>query len=244
MSQMMGILPILLELASELQKQKFSRQLADIYINLKQHSFPELGRLQLSPSGAPEVGPAFFDYDCNGAILPFGPFNNSNDYYTTLIERRIQRIKDGEIATSAPADLYLVYMTLLHHLPSNDSGPFFLRHIDSRDSNFLVDDEYNITGIIDWELATITSKVSAFQSPLLMYDLGRAVSDNELSMIVAQKMHFRVDICIEADPHNRENFVSVFTGWWKAAYGMEIFDWSVWRKEAMIEYGDGGLLEI
>lgn len=55
-------------------------------------------------------------------------------------------------------------MTLLKYLPPNELGPLFLCYIDSRDVNFLINAEYNITGVIDWELATITSKSSAFQS--------------------------------------------------------------------------------
>jgi hypothetical protein len=48
--------------ASDVQKEKFSHQLAEIYANLEQHSLNGLGRLQLSSTGLPEVGPAFFDY--------------------------------------------------------------------------------------------------------------------------------------------------------------------------------------
>src|SRR5438045_2070128 len=154
--------------ATATQKENFFQQLADIYINLEQHPFKQLGRLQISlcPE-VPEIASAFFGYDCNGKLIPFGSFSQSNDYYTALIEERTSLIKTGEIATSAPIEQYLVYKTLLDHLPPNSSGPFFLHHIDSRDANFMVDDEYNIIGIIDWELAILGPKSAAFQSPLL-----------------------------------------------------------------------------
>ncbi|KFY20696.1 hypothetical protein V491_03508 [Pseudogymnoascus sp. VKM F-3775] len=154
-------------------------------------------------------------------------------------------------------------MSLLDFLPPNESGPFFLRHVDSRDANFLVDDDYNITGIIDWELAISTSKSSAFQSPLLLYNLGELYhkglstpSEDEkrlskifreekeavrLSRLAEQKLHFRVDQVIEADPWDRQKFVRVFSGWWKSANGMETFDWDRWYKQALEKYGDGGL---
>jgi hypothetical protein len=145
--------------ASKVQKRKFTRQLADIYADLEQHSLNGLGRLQLSSMGLPEAGPAFFEYGSRGNLIPFGPFSHSNDYYTALIQQRLQLIKTGEIASgSAPLDQYLVYMSLLDSLPPNASGPFFLRHVDSRDANFLVDDHYTITGIIDWELAILYFK--------------------------------------------------------------------------------------
>jgi hypothetical protein len=249
--------------ASEVQKEKFSRQLAEIYTNLEQHPLNGLGRLQLSSMGLPEAGPAFFDYGSSGNLIPIGSFSHSNNYYTALIQQKIRLIKTGEIASSAPLDQYLVYMSLLDSLPPNESGPFFLRHVDSRDANFLVDDDYNITGIIDWELAILTSKGSAFQSPLLLYNLGELYLKGlstpsadekrlskilreekgavELSELAEQKLHFRVDQVIETDPWDRQNFVRLFSGWWKVTNGVETFDWDTWYKQALDKYGDGGL---
>lgn len=213
--------------------------------------------------GLPEAGPAFFDYSSNGNLIPFGSFSHSNDYYTAIIRQRIQLIETGEIASSAPLDQYLVYMSLLDSLPPNESGPFFLRHIDSRDANFLVDDNYNITGIIDWELAIATSKGSAFQSPLLLYNLSELYHKGlstpsedekrlskilreekgavELSTLAEQKLHFRIDQVIETDPWDRQNFVRLFSGWWKVTKAVETFDWDTWYKHALDKYGDGGL---
>ncbi|KAI0543866.1 hypothetical protein F4679DRAFT_577314 [Xylaria curta] len=249
--------------ASEVQKAKFSRQLADIYANLEQHPLDRLGRLQLSSStGLPEVGPAFFDYDSDGNLIPSGPFRHSNEYYKALIQQKIQLTETKQVAISDPLDQYLVCMSLLDSLPPNESGPFFLRHVDSRDANFLVDDDYNITGIIDWELAISTSKGSAFQSPLLLYDLGELYGEGlstasedekrlskilreekgavELSALAEKKLHFRVEQVIEADPWGREQFESLFGGWWKVANGVQTFDWDTWYKKALDMYGDGG----
>ncbi|KAI9828543.1 MAG: hypothetical protein M1819_006600 [Sarea resinae] len=246
------------------QKENFSRQLADIFADLEQHPLNGLGRLQLSSTGGlPEAGPAFFDYDSSsGNVIPFGPFSHSNAYYTALIQQKIQLLRTGEMGSSAPLDLYLVYKSLLDALPPNEPGPFFLRHVDSRDANFLVDGDYTITGIIDWELAISTSKSSAFQSPLLLYDLGdlyhQALSTPsedekrlssilreekgavELSALAAHKLHFRVEQVIETDPWDRHTLVSLFGGWWKVARGVETFEWETWYQWARDRYGDGG----
>lgn len=219
--------------ASKVQRGNFSRQLAEIYTNLEQYPLNGLGRLQLSSMGLPGAGLAFFDYDSSGNLNPFSPFSHSNDYYTALIQQKIQLIKTGEIASSVPLDQNLVYLSLLDSLPPNESCPIFLRHMDSSDANFLVDDDYNITGIIDWELAIITSKGSAFQSPLLMYNLGELYDDEqrlskilreekwavELSASAEQKLHLRVDQVIETDPWDRRNFASLFSGRWKVTNG-------------------------
>lgn len=250
--------------ASEEQKDKFSRQLAEIYVNLEQHPLDGLGRLQLSPTtGLPEAGPAFFDYDSGGNLIPFGPFTCSKDYYKTLIQHQIELVKTREIATSAPIDQYLVYRSLRDSLLPNETGPFFLRHVDSRDANFLVDDDYNITGIIDWELAISTCKGSAFQSPLLLYDVGGLSSGDvsppsedemrlsrilreekeavDLSALIEKKLHFQLEMVIEADPSGREGFEGLLSAWWKAACGAESFDWADWREMMLDVYGDGGL---
>lgn len=36
-----------------------------------------------------------------------------------------------------------------------DNGPFLLSHTDLRETNIIVDDELNITGIIDWEWSAV-----------------------------------------------------------------------------------------
>ncbi|KAG6091688.1 hypothetical protein E4U30_006409 [Claviceps sp. LM220 group G6] len=120
--------------ADQRQKEKFMRQLADIYTHLEKHPLGAIGRLQPSSSsaGQSEVGPAFFDYDSSGRTVPFGPFDNTDDYYKALIQQKIDLIKTGEIASSAPLDQYLIWSYV----------------------------------------AIVTAKGAAFQSPLLLYNLG------------------------------------------------------------------------
>jgi hypothetical protein len=62
----------------------------------------------------------------------------------------------------------------------------------------------------------------------------------ELSALTEQKLHFRVDQIIETDPWDWQNFVNLFSGWWKVTNGLETFDWT-WYKQALDKYGDGGL---
>lgn len=163
--------------ATKDQKQRFSRQLADIYVELDRHPFEKLGHLQPgSMAEASGIGPTFFDYDSTGTLVAHGPFEQFDDYSKALVERGIRLIKARQMAISAPVDMYVVYWALLDHIPSQNlheqGPPFFLQHVDTRPDNFLVDDAYNITGIIDWKFAILAPKPSAFQSPLLMNDLN------------------------------------------------------------------------
>ncbi|KAG6065928.1 hypothetical protein E4U32_006765 [Claviceps aff. humidiphila group G2b] len=227
------------------------------HTHMEKHPLGAIGRLQPSSSsaGQSEVGPAFFDYDSSGRAVPFGPFNNTDDYYKAFMQQKIDLIKTGEIAPSAPLDQYLVYKSLLDRLPRSEQGPFFLRHVDSRDVNFLVDPDYNITGIIDLELhvAIVTAKGAAFQSPLLLYNLGElyheglstpSEDEKRLAKILQEEMksHFRVEQVIETDGEDGKNFTRVFSGWWKAATGEQAFDWDIWYRNALDKYGDGGFM--
>ncbi|KAI9829013.1 MAG: hypothetical protein M1832_000036 [Thelocarpon impressellum] len=253
--------------ATDAQKDHFFRQLADAYVELERHPFPAVGRLTVfSPTPVaddlPAVGTALFDYEASGKPIPLGPFRTSRQYYEAWIVRQMKLLGDGQLGCSVPADLYLVYRTLLEHLPEHDEAErLYLRHVDSRDANFLVDDAYKITGIIDWELAVIVPARNAFQSPLLMYDLGDIYDDqnlhpspeeqcfaqilrdaghDSLATWAAQKVSFGYEQCLDTDPHRWDDIVASFAGWWKAATATDTFDWPAWREEAVKKYGDGG----
>jgi hypothetical protein len=45
---------------------------------------------------------------------------------------------------------------------------FYLKHGDEKGDQILVDNEFNITGIIDWEWAQTDSKSAAFNSPIVL----------------------------------------------------------------------------
>ncbi|KAI9822011.1 MAG: hypothetical protein M1832_003183 [Thelocarpon impressellum] len=168
---------------------------------------------------------------------------------------------DGQLGCSVPADSYLVYRALLDHLPEHDEAErLYLRQVDSCDATFLVDDAYNITGIIDWEFAVIVPARNAFQSALLMYDLGeiydnqhlhpspeeqrlaqiyRDAGHDSLATWAAQKVGFAYEQCLDTDPHWWDDLIASFAGSWKAATGTVTFDWPAWREEAVKKYRDG-----
>ncbi|KAI9055645.1 hypothetical protein LZ554_000589 [Drepanopeziza brunnea f. sp. 'monogermtubi'] len=243
--------------ASGEQKTNFSRQLAEVYVKLEQHPFRQLGRLQLSSSGEVEVGPAFFEYDSRGEPVPKGPYANSNDCYRDLILHQVQLLHMCELLTSLPNEMHRLLKAVLESLPNNGTSELYLRHVDSRDVNFLVDDNYSITGVIGWELSITAHKASAFQPPLLMYDVCQlyyeglsAPSEDEIRFMreleahgasilaeyAVQKLHFRLEMILETDKNNRDRFVDIFGGWWKLTKGKEVFEWDTGYEEAKREY--------
>lgn len=48
----------------------------------------------------------------------------------------------------------------------HDDGKFYLKHADDKGDHILVDEHFNITGIIDWEWAHTASPAHILNSPL------------------------------------------------------------------------------
>jgi len=132
----------------------------DIYLQLELVLQRSIGRPfpKTTEDGVSIVGPAVFDYDSTGSLIRYGPFSTSEERYEECIHQRKKLITTGEVATTAPDDARLVNRYLLDAVPDvvnplYSSGPFYLLHPDSRDCNYLVDDNFTITGVIDWETA-------------------------------------------------------------------------------------------
>ncbi|GAB1311865.1 hypothetical protein MFIFM68171_02075 [Madurella fahalii] len=80
------------------------------------------------------------------------------------------------------------------HLPDlvaeseSRNGPFYLKHYDDKGDHILVDDDHNITGIIDWEFASFEAKELAFSSPCMMRPVRKFYQgSNELT---EEEQHF------------------------------------------------------
>ena len=136
-------------------KDKVYRQIADILIQLYAHPFDMIGMLHFAPerkSGV-KVGPIF---DGAHRIQPYGPFATAIDFYRQraemLNEYRANAAKptietDNEhvIAPEGEPERALSIVDTDTNL-----GPFRLSHPDFTVNNFLFDDEYNITALLDW----------------------------------------------------------------------------------------------
>jgi hypothetical protein len=240
--------------ATAKQKQHVFRQLRDMYLELEKLPQTSIGRPFMDSKGV-RGGVCFFDYDENGKCIPNGPFDSSTEWYERTLSHRRDLIIGGEIATGAMEDALAVNQFLTRSIPKvvgacYNSGPFFLKHIDTRDCNFLIDEEYTITGIIDWELAHFAPKDSAFQAPLFMVDVSTLfggmgvisadevlfaeefdkVGRTDLGKLVREGFKSRCfEMALYADPHSREDFENLFAGAWKVVNSANGFSWDTWR---------------
>lgn len=79
-----------------------------------------------------------------------------------------------EMYVDKAADAYLIYRLLLDRVPEvspklpRDAEGFYLKHADDKGDHILVDEQFNIAGIVDWDWAYLSSASLASNSPMLL----------------------------------------------------------------------------
>lgn len=150
----------------EMQREKIMKQLADVFVELHRHPFDMLGSLHETVNDGIQVGSlaneAFTDFPTTTEMHPLGPFNSLKDFDTAYLKLTMDLILRGELYTARHAlDGYLIHRHLLDLIPhtpapAEDKEKFYLKHPDDKGDHILVDDDLNITAIIDWEWALTT----------------------------------------------------------------------------------------
>lgn len=239
---------------------KVIHQLSDILIELQKHPFPKIGSLDCSGT----VGPSAQEWVTN--MLPFetstiGSFDSAREYHVSLIQQVMDRIMSGEAYPDRAVDAYLIHRFLLDLVPSvtsaSDYGRFYLKHADDKGDHILVDQDFNITGVVDWEWACVVPASQAFNSPLALFDVGaffdgkNNLSENELALAQSfeQKGHselakivrtgksrHRFAFCCGYDLSDWAEFLGLFRGL-RDAVGVDAgLGWDDWKVQAMNRY--------
>ena len=176
------------------QLSKVLVQLAEVYKELYRHPFPCMG--SLDTPGTKKIGPVVHDlmvdlalkrngdHDTQHHVHFPGPFINLRDYYHALIPRILHMIVAGELYPFWAVDAFLIHkflFDLLSHWSEDiqETGKFYLRHFDDKGDHIMVDEGFNITGIIDWEGAYTAQKTEAFTSPIALWDSNEFFSERK-----------------------------------------------------------------
>ncbi|PIL33204.1 hypothetical protein GSI_04654 [Ganoderma sinense ZZ0214-1] len=203
------------ELRLDAQAQtKVLEQFADIFASLSQHAFPLIGCLQSCDPTV--VGPLVSENAADvidGTTRCIGPFKSTADYLTAVVDVAIDHILQRESQVQDPVGPYLalreVQNSVRLSLPEavrRAPAEFFLRHMDDKGDQVLLDAAHNIVGIIDWEWAQTLPKEHAFAAPLFMVDVGSyydgidGLSDAEAQFadILERKGHAGLAECVRA----------------------------------------------
>ncbi|MCJ1251236.1 hypothetical protein MMC30_008467 [Trapelia coarctata] len=247
---------------SEEQKTKVMEQLADIFLELEKHPFELSGSIY--PADGTDGVAAFAQV--HWFTLPYEPmrpFSSLKRSLGAMIKQQMELVTTGEVCALA-VDNYLTLRwqydaipRMLQSAPSN--GPFFLKHSDDKGDHILVDDEYNITGIIDWESASTECKAYAFSSPGMMWPMAACIEGynellpEELQFADIFKARGREDMAeivlngrksqrflfnTEGAANSKEEFVALFRGL-REALGDELDEfYEEWKQKVILEYGE------
>ncbi|EWZ79050.1 hypothetical protein FOWG_16768 [Fusarium oxysporum f. sp. lycopersici MN25] len=147
--------------------------LAEILAELEKHEFHQAGSLCVeSPQDQPIISVTASDrFVC---LDPWGPFEKSADYYSAWAEQYLVLVTDGQLYPEFPVEAYLVYRFLKDKATelSLHDHVFFLKHVDDKGDHLMVDEDYNIIGIIDWQMSRLVPRREAFGLSLVSADMN------------------------------------------------------------------------
>ena len=151
----------------EQQQAKVAEQLADILYQLNTRmTFDKIGWIWCGESG--RAKPSIIAFNTIGACQDemeaylVGPFATSLEYFYAVRQHENAAVRacinQGIVGRGEEQLWYTACRALeqmLTHIVLVEKvfGPFPLKHLDLHHNNILVDDDFNITGIIDWTAA-------------------------------------------------------------------------------------------
>ncbi|KAI9826840.1 MAG: hypothetical protein M1832_005779 [Thelocarpon impressellum] len=150
---------------------KVADQLADYYHQLSRLRFDRIGRISSGPEEETRVGS--FD--------GMGPFATSLEYFYALRKDQSRAINvkhagDEQWETAAwILEQALPSMVVEEHV----HGPFPLCHLDLHHDNVLIDEDFNISGILDWSDAQTVPIERFVITPEFAYFPGLSAEKNE-----------------------------------------------------------------
>ncbi|KAJ5602065.1 hypothetical protein N7510_011599 [Penicillium lagena] len=192
-----------------------------------------------------------------------GPFFSTEEYFSAHIRLILDLIIRQESYVDRAVDAFLIHRFLLDKVSEAcsqshlDDGKFYLKHADEKGDQILVDDEFNITGIIDWEWAHTDSKSAAFNSPIVLLPVAdfytgvNSIGEDEaffakcfeakghpdLGAVVRNgRLIHRFRFCCGYDLADWEGFLGIFAGFLGAMGITSDFHWETWKAEALERY--------
>ncbi|KAI9731861.1 MAG: hypothetical protein M1818_007726 [Claussenomyces sp. TS43310] len=166
--------------ANPRQKREVLAQVADILIEISKHPFEKAGSLLLR-DGKIVISDVASDRFIS--LGQYGPFDTALDYFTSIAEQHLDLIADGQKYFEYPTEAFTFYRMLRDQAAVNLAGreksnTFYLKHVDDKGDHLLIDENYNITGIIDWQFARVVPACEAFGHSLITADLDKICSKN------------------------------------------------------------------
>ncbi|KAH8169879.1 phosphotransferase enzyme family protein [Sarocladium implicatum] len=258
-------------IATQQQKRRVMAQLADTFVELHKYPLDLLG--SLDDPGGTHIGafarPSLTD-SVGSEMRPIGPFSNLEEYHTSDIRLILDLIVREEMYSQQAVNAFLTHRYLLDLVPrvlpaTAGDDKFYLQQADDKGDHILVDEDYNITGIIDWEWALTASPAHAFNSPLGflpvgdLYDGKNDLCEDEVAFarLLEEKgrgdlaryvwngrLQHRFAFCCGYDLADWDGFLGLFRGLRDAAGVDEGLEWDEWKTVALQRYQDDPRLQL
>ncbi len=254
------------------KRQHLLTQMVDIFLELERHPLPSIG--SLTSSSPLTLGRVAHPSVSSDEQTPQGPFGTGVEACRARLQTILDEIVTGEVVQSEPVDAFLRFTWMRRQvqggllLPKNDGGPFYLKHPDNKGDHILVDEQLNITGIIDWEWCSSTPKEYAFSSPCMLWPIddwyasSNRLAEEEHQLAAIYRERGRDDLaqmvlngrklqrlwqCMEeVFSNDRDTSLAFFKGLLSAS-GVDVGPdedwWPRWKNWALLEYEDDGNLE-
>ncbi|RSL76145.1 hypothetical protein CEP51_010235 [Fusarium floridanum] len=258
-------------IATQQQRKKVMNQLADTFVELHKYPFDLLGSLN-TPGGS-QVGAFARESLTNfvqSEMQTTGPFSSLEEYHISSIQLILDLIVREEMYSQQAVDAYLIHRYLIDLVPRvlpsvHDDEKFYLKHADDKGDHILVDEHFNITGIIDWEWAHTASPAHAFTSPIGFLPVAdfycgkNSLGNDEVvfARLLEEKGHrdlarfvwngrlqHRFAFCCGYDLADWDGFLGLFRGL-RDAVGVDGgLEWNEWKFTALQRYKDDSGLQL
>ncbi|KAJ5810763.1 hypothetical protein N7447_010279 [Penicillium robsamsonii] len=255
--------------ATPQQKEKVMQQLVDISLEIDRHPFEEMGSLISSAGDVSKLQGLAHQSTFRIGKGPLGPFSSSLHGSQVILESYLAMIASGEIDPCYPVNTYLfhrfrqdIVSALFKDAPLGEQ--FFLKHPDDKGDHILVNDCFDIVGVIDWEWTQTVSKAEAFCSPCMMWPVAEfyngfnelAADELRLAAIFREKGREDLAVCVvegrkaqrfffalglESSFLDMQTFPHIFAGL-QRAFRSEDEEWGAWKIKALKKWKDDDLL--
>ncbi|KAI9711331.1 MAG: hypothetical protein M1820_002318 [Bogoriella megaspora] len=248
---------------SDTQTRQVYETLASVLSELAKRPLDRIGSLTLMPGGGTCIGPVIGDR--TGTLGLLGAFDSGKSYYVAWCEEHLKLIADHQLFVRFPINAYLIFSFLKLQAEKGlwstvdevcDAAPFFLKHMDDKGDHILVDDNYNVTGIIDWTFARAVPSYEAFGPSLVTADMndmysGKVRRTDHDEMLASELRKHDPNItrfATSPDKIRRLTFSfgsGVDLSWDEAlelfkgimqVFGQGNFDWDSWSRKALTEF--------
>ncbi|KAL2010829.1 hypothetical protein VTN00DRAFT_3547 [Thermoascus crustaceus] len=219
---------------SEDQMKKVISQLADIYIELHRFPFDHLG--SLDQPGRSHIGPfarEILTDLADSKMQAIGPCSSLEEYHVASIRLILDLILREELYTQQAAQ------TQDHH------QTFYLKHADDKGDHILVDKDFNITGIIDWEWAHTISEAVAFKSPMLFLPVLEEKGYPHMAEYVRKgRVQHQFAFSCGYDIADWDGFLGLFRGLRDTVGVDNGLNWTDWKVAALDRYRNDMELQL